>query len=215
MISTDWSWCRLWQCVRFIGWCKFYVVSVQWKLGMKVKLHSLECNEFEQIFATPRGYDPNIYLIMDHDLIWIQCNTLDRLHTIEKNCLKGALILFDSWNGCYVSDDEMIESKAGDVESKTVTDENISRRSSLWCHLWFLFQAVLGIRLWMVVDSQMQNAEKWLHLLPEMANNMMFLVTHLPTTMAMERCQSWKCWWSKNLHVITVVHEVGLDCNIL
>jgi hypothetical protein len=73
---------------------------------------------------------------MDHDLIWIQCNTLDRLHTIEKNCLKGALILFDSWDGCYVSDDEMIESKAGDVESKTVTDENISRRSSLWCHLW-------------------------------------------------------------------------------
>ena len=73
-----------------------------------------------QCLANLTGYNQNSHVLSDHESAWIdQCNTLDRLHTVKKDRLKEALSFFFTTK---MIDDEMIGSKAGDVEPKTIMD---------------------------------------------------------------------------------------------
>ena len=74
---------------------------------------------------------------------------------------------FGSSYSCLVLDDEMIGSKALDVETKIVSDSKAAGEGPTCdCICDSFFQFVLGICIKIVADSQVVNVEKLLDYLP-------------------------------------------------
>ncbi len=82
------------------------------------------------------------------------------------------LSFFDSRYGCVVLDDELIASKASDVENKIVTDRK-SRGEGPCCDVICdsFFQFMIGIRIQTIADSQVNNIEKLMGTLQPVDNN--------------------------------------------
>jgi hypothetical protein len=92
---------------------------------------------------------------------------------LEKKILKRSVeFFFDSSYSCLVLDNEMIGSKAADVETKPVSDGNTAREGPTYdCLYNTFFQLVLGICIKTVADSQLMNIGKLLDYLPTIDDN--------------------------------------------
>jgi hypothetical protein len=81
-------------------------------------------------------------------------------------------IIFESRYGCYVLDDELVASKAADVEVKTLSTRKSGKEGStadIICDSFL--QLVLGMRLRTSADTQMENVEKLMDRLPPVEKN--------------------------------------------
>jgi hypothetical protein len=79
---------------------------------------------FIQVLSNLRGYDVRRQIINNPNARWIdQRNKLDHLHTLEKKVFERSIeFFFDTCYGCYILDDELVGSKANDLENKTISD---------------------------------------------------------------------------------------------
>jgi hypothetical protein len=79
---------------------------------------------FKQIADNLRGYDSHSQVIDNPDSTWTdQRNKSDQMHTLEMKFFERSVeFFFDSQFGCYVLDNELLASKAADVEYKQLSD---------------------------------------------------------------------------------------------
>ena len=129
---------------------------------------------FIQVLSNLRGYDVRRRIITSATSTWIdQRNRLDHLHPLEKKVFERSIeFFFDSRYGCVVLDDELIASKASDVENKLVTDRKSGGEGpccDVICDSFFQF--MLGMRIRTIADSQIDNMEKLMDTLPPVDNN--------------------------------------------
>jgi hypothetical protein len=112
-----------------------------------------------------------------------------------------------------VLDDEMIGSKALDVETKIVSDcKAVGEGPTCDCICDSFFQFVLGIRIKTVADSQLVNVEKLLDYLPPVDENVQSM---LGPFIACDRGYGKKSIMSllasKNYKVITIASKIGSE----
>jgi hypothetical protein len=95
------------------------------------------------------------------------------MHSLEKKVFERLVDLFlDSGYRGYVLDDELIASKAEDVELKILsTRKSGGEGPTCDCICDSYFQFVLAMRVQSTGDSQMYNVGKLLHTLPPIDNN--------------------------------------------
>jgi hypothetical protein len=89
-----------------------------------------EC--FIQVLSNLKGYDVRRRVISAATSTWIdQRNMLDNLHSLEKKGFGCSIEFFYSKYRCLVLDDELVASKASDVENKIVSGRK-SGGKTLW-----------------------------------------------------------------------------------
>jgi hypothetical protein len=129
---------------------------------------SMSLEHFREILNSIRGIDA---MFRDGSASeWTdQCNTLGDLHPLEKLMFERAFYyFFDLVNSSLVYDDEMIGTKAKDVEVRSLSDCKTAGEGctvDVVCDAHFQF--VLGMRLRIVVTNMVQNMEKLLDRLPD------------------------------------------------
>jgi len=127
---------------------------------------SLEC--FREILKSIRGIDA---MFGDGSAgEWtVQRNTLRGLHPLEQLMFEQAIYyFFDSVNSSLVYNDEMIGTKAKDVEVRSLSDRKTAGEGctvDVVCDAHFQF--MLGMKLRTVVTNMVQNMEKLLDRLPD------------------------------------------------
>jgi hypothetical protein len=122
-------------------------------------------------------------------------------------------LFFDSTYSCLVLDDGMIGSKAGDVETKIVSDRKAAGKGPTCdCICDSFFQFVLGFRIKTVADSQSVNVQKLLDYLPSIDENRNSM---LGPFIACDRGYSKKSiitlLASRHYKVITIASKIGLE----
>jgi hypothetical protein len=134
---------------------------------------------FIQVLTNLRGYDVRRRIINNPNARWIdQRNMLDHLHTLEKKVFEHSIeFFFDTCYGCYVLDDELVGSKANDLENKTISNRKTAGEGTTTdCICDTFFQIVLGIRIKTTADSQLTNVQRLLDYLPQIEDNTMSML---------------------------------------
>jgi hypothetical protein len=106
--------------------------------------------------------------------VWLdQRDLMQNLHHLEEKIFeRSKKFFFDTRNGCYVLDDELLPSKATDLESKTLCSRKTGKEGStadIICDSFL--QVVLGMRLRTSSDTQLENVEKLLDTFPPIEEN--------------------------------------------
>ena len=122
-------------------------------------------------------------------------------------------LFFDTSYGGYVLDDELIASKADDVEHKILSDRKSGGEGPTCdCICDSYFQFVLGMRVRSTGDSQMYNVEKLFDTLPTVDNNEL---SSLGPILACDRGYGKKSavdlFASKKFKVIAVANAMGSE----
>ena len=89
-------------------------------------------------------------MIVDARSSWSdQRNQLDYMHNLEKKMFeRSAEFFFDSRYGGYVLDNELISSKASDIEHKAVSDRKSGEEGPTYdCFCDSYVQLILGMRV--------------------------------------------------------------------
>jgi hypothetical protein len=83
----------------------------------------MSCKQFIQVLKNWRSYDVRRRIINNLNSCWIdQPNKLDHLHMLEKKVFKHSIkFFFNTRSRCYVFDDELVGSKANDLENKLIS----------------------------------------------------------------------------------------------
>jgi hypothetical protein len=82
---------------------------------------------------------------------------------------------FDRDYGCYVFDDELLASKAVDVELRTLSDRKAGGEGpTVDCLCDAFLQVVLGMRLRTTADTQQGNLEKLMDRFPQVGPKFKF-----------------------------------------
>jgi hypothetical protein len=129
---------------------------------------------FVQVLTNLHGYDVRRRINNSSNSYWIdQQNTLDNLHLLEKKVYERLIeFFFDSTYSCIALDDEMIGSKAMDVETKLVSNtKSVGEGPTCDCLCDTFFHFVLRMQIKTVSDSQLKNVEKLLDYLPTIDEN--------------------------------------------
>jgi hypothetical protein len=93
-------------------------------------------------------------------------------HVRGKNFERSVELFFDVRYGGYVLDDELIASKADDVEHKIISDRKSGGEGPTCdCICDSYFQFFLAMRVRSTGDSQIYNVKKLLDTLPPVDNN--------------------------------------------
>ncbi len=154
-----------------------------------------EC--FVQVLNNLSGYSIQHHMIEDTRFSWTdQRNLLDHMHNLEKKMFeRSAEFFFDSRYGGYVLDDELISSKASDIEHKAVSDRTSGGEGPTCdCFCDSYVQLMLGMRVRLSGDMQLFYVEMLLDTLPPVAQNTASAfgpVWHV--TMGLERKPRWRC----------------------
>ena len=129
----------------------------------------MEKDRFNNILTSIRGYDVVSRAGDGGDSSWMQRkNLLRNLNELEKAIFKhSAALLFNTKNGTLVIDDELVASRAGDVEAKAYTMRKAGKdgpiadamADSMICLL-------LGMRLRVTGESQRDNVTELLKTAP-------------------------------------------------
>jgi hypothetical protein len=191
-------------------------VEKSWSLmGSLTKDKHMPRERFVQILTNLRGFDMRRRIINSSSARWIdQRNTLDHLHLLEKKIFEHSIeFFFDSSYSCLVLDDEMIGSKALNVETKIVSDcKAAGEGPTCDCICDSLFQFVLGVCIKTVANSQIVNVEKLLDYLPAVDKNVQSM---LGPFIACNRGYGKKFIMSllasKNYKVITIASKIGSE----
>jgi hypothetical protein len=122
-------------------------------------------------------------------------------------------LFFDTSYGGYVLDDELIASKADDVEHKILSDRKSGGEGPTCdCICDSYFQFVLAMRIRSTGDSQIYNVEKLLDTLPPVDNNEL---PNLGPILACDRGYGKKSavemFASKNYKVIAIANAMGSE----
>jgi hypothetical protein len=134
-------------------------------------------------------------------------------HIREKNFERSVELFFDVRYGGYVLDDELIASKAGDVEHKIISDRKSGGEGPTCdCICDSYFQFVLAMRVRSTGDSQIYNVEKLLDMLQPVDNNEL---SKLGPILACDRGYGKKSavelFASKNYKVIAIANAMGSE----
>ncbi len=165
---------------RFIG---TLLLSSTFTLSMDQSFSLMEtltggCNikvdRFRQILNNLKGYEcstrPNVRSTNQWD---DQRNLLHNLHPLEGKMFERSMhFFFDRENGCYVYDDELLASKATDVELRMLSDRKAGGEGpTIDCLCDAFLQVVLGMRLRTTADTQQGNLEKLMDRFPVIEPN--------------------------------------------
>ncbi len=127
---------------------------------------------FKEILRHLRGTDP---LFRDGSTgQWNdQRNLLGQMHPLEKMVFERSLhYFFDPDYSSLAYDDEMLGSKASDVEVRSLSDRKAAGEGSIIdCICDTYFQIILGMRLRTFLTTQVQNMHKLLERLPDAETN--------------------------------------------
>ncbi len=124
---------------------------------------NLKVDRFREILHNLRGYDCSSRSTTTSAFEWDdQRNLLHNLHPLEQKMFERAVhYFFDRDYGCYVFDDELLASKAVDVELRTLSDRKAGGEGpTIDCLCDAFLQVVLGMRLRTTADTQQGNLEK-------------------------------------------------------
>jgi hypothetical protein len=102
-----------------------------------------------------------------------QRNLLHNLHPLEQKMFERSIhYFFDRDYGCYVFDDELLASKAVDVELRTLSDRKAGGEGpTVDCLCDAFLQVVLGMHLRTTTDTQQGNLEKLMDRFPQVEPN--------------------------------------------
>jgi hypothetical protein len=129
---------------------------------------------FNVVLQNLRGFEVLGRSVDYSSLEWKdQKDLLHNLHFLEDKMFeRSKQIFFESRYGCYVLDDELVASKASDVEVKTLSTRKSGKEGSTADVICDSFlQLVLGMRLRTSVDTQIENVEKLMDRLPPVEKN--------------------------------------------
>jgi hypothetical protein len=96
-----------------------------------------------------------------------QVNWLYHMHNLEKKMFERSVeFFFDNRYGGYMLDDELISSKASDIEHKVVSDRKSGGEGPTCdCFCDSYVQLILGMRVRSSGDTQLFNVEKFITVL--------------------------------------------------
>ncbi len=109
-----------------------------------------------------------------NNLIWVaQRDLVQNLPYLEEKIFERSKnFFFDTRSGCYTLDDQLLPSKATDLESKTLCSSKTGKEGStseITCDSFL--QVVLGMRLRTSSETQLENVEKLLDSFPHIEEN--------------------------------------------
>jgi hypothetical protein len=117
---------------------------------------SMTCEHFMQVLNNLSGYSIQHHMIEDARSSWTdQRNQLDHMHNLEKKIFERPVeFFFDSRCGGFVLDDELISSKAIDIEHKFVSDRKSGGEGpTCGCLCDSYVQLLLGMRITYITYS--------------------------------------------------------------
>jgi hypothetical protein len=131
-------------------------------------------DRFNAILQNLRGFELMGRTANRNNPVWLdQRDLMQNLHHLEEKIFeRSKKFFFDTRNGCYVLDDELLPSKATDLESKTLCSRKTGKEGStadIICDSFL--QIVLGMRLRTSSDTQLENVEKLLDTFPPIEEN--------------------------------------------
>ena len=101
-------------------------------LSVKHGFTLMEYERFNNILTSIRGYEVRGRSGDDGDETWLQKkNLLRRLNDLEKNVFKNAMNLFNTESGTLVVDDELVASRATDVETKVLSEKKAGKEGTM------------------------------------------------------------------------------------
>jgi hypothetical protein len=136
------------------------------------------------------------------------------MHSLEKKVFERSVELyFNGRYGGYVLDDELIASKAEDVEHKILSNRKSGGEGPTCdCICDSYFQFILGMRVRSTGDSQMYNVEKLLDTLPTVDNNeLSSLGPILVCDRGYGKRSAVELFASKNFKVIAIANAKGSE----
>jgi hypothetical protein len=120
-------------------------------------------DKFRKILHNLRGYECRTRATVGTQGRWDdQKNLLHNLHPLEQKIFERSIsFFFNLENGCYVYDDELIASKATNVELCTLSDRKTDDEGPTVDSLAdAVFQIVLGMHLHTNANTQQENADR-------------------------------------------------------
>jgi len=176
---------------------------------------NVKLDRFREILHNIKGYDcSNRKEHRTSDQWSDQRNLLHNLHPLEQKMFERSTdLFFDREYGCYVYDDELLASKATDVELRTLSDRKAGGEgSTIDCICDAFLQVVVGMRLRTNADTQLQNLEKLTERLPNIEIN---TGSHLGPIMVMDRgfgkLSILNALAKKNFKILTIAAVVGSE----
>jgi hypothetical protein len=172
-------------------------------------------DRFREILHNLKGYECSTRSTVGSQGRWDdQRNLLHNPHPLEQFFFERSInFFFDRENGCYVYDDELIASKAIDVELRTLSDRKTSGEGpTVDCLADAMFQIVLGMRLRTNATTQQENAERLTDRFPQIERNVASLFGPL---LVMDRgfrkLKLIKVLAQKNYKIITIAATLGSE----
>ena len=139
--------------------------GISHKKGFKL----MEKARYVTILYALRGYDVAARDPLDNDDSWMERhNLLRRMNALEKEAFKNSIqLLLNRTDGVLVVDDELIPSRAGDVERKAVTNRKAGKEGPVAdCIACSQTSVIFGMRLRVQGDKEEQNVSELLKCLP-------------------------------------------------
>jgi hypothetical protein len=172
-------------------------------------------DRFREILHNLKGYECSTRSTVGSQGRWDdQRNLLHNPHPLEHFFFERSInFFFDRENGCYVYDDELIASKAIDVELRTLSDRKTSGEGpTVDCLADAMFQIVLGMRLRTNATTQQENAERLTDRFPQIDRNVASLFGPL---LVMDhgfgKLKLIKVLAQKNYKIITIAATLGSE----
>ena len=92
------------------------------------KFELMPKDRYNEILHSLRGFEVPMRNAQDKELMWIkQGNMLHHLELLQEAMFHNSSILFNKQQGFLTYDDELIASRADDVESKTLSDRKAGK----------------------------------------------------------------------------------------
>jgi len=166
--------------IRFIGTILFsscFTLSINDSFSVMNSLSNggvMKQDRFKEILCHLKGFCSGSQNSLALSHTWDdQRNLLKNLHPLETRMFERSVcFFFDSINGAYVYDDELIASKAKDVELRTLSDRKTGGEGpTVDCLCDSFFHFVISMQLRTKDDSQLENCVKVLEGLPEVEPN--------------------------------------------
>ena len=135
----------------------------------------MDIGRYEQIFEYRRGFLLEGRLKnFNKEITWMKRgNMLHRLEPLEKEMFTRNIgTLLNRSNGSLVIDDELLSSRAGDVEQKTVSERKSGKEGPVSDCIACSFTSVLfGLRIRLKGESQQANVHALIDTLPSITTS--------------------------------------------
>ena len=122
-------------------------------------------NRYNEILHSLRGFQVKNRSAQDEEEKWIQHgNFFCQLWPLEKLMFQNSIVTLFNWNNCLLTyNNELISSRAGDVESKTVSDRKSCKEGPVAdCISDSQTSVMFGMKLRGKGDVQVDNMQKLL-----------------------------------------------------